>query len=165
VDVGERTEELIDVELDFKDGHHSLHLVEVARCAIDGLGDEFKHEVEVDFVLLWLKRLATRVTQMRMLADTYPLAIVVEEGLELDNVWMSDDTHDLQFAVLLRVSQCVLAAWGHMRQRTLKRLSCKTRLMAASSPLGDSLVWKTTPKEPLPTILHCVYARSLYSPV
>jgi len=32
--------------------------------------------------------------------------------------------------------------------------------MAASSPLGDSLVWKTTPKEPLPTILHCVYAKS-----
>ena len=37
--------------------------------------------------------------------------------------------------------------------------------MAASSPLGDSFVWKTTPKEPLPTILHWVYARSLYSPV
>jgi hypothetical protein len=54
---------------------------------------------------------------------------------------------------------------GHMRRLTLKRLSWSTRLMAASSPLGESLVWKTTPKEPLPTILHCVYAKSLYSPV
>jgi hypothetical protein len=52
-----------------------------------------------------------------------------------------------------------------MRRLTLKRLSWSTRLMAASSPLGESLVWKTTPKEPLPTILHCVYAKSLYSPV
>jgi hypothetical protein len=48
---------------------------------------------------------------------------------------------------------------------TLKRLSCSTRLMAASSPEGDSLVWKTTPKEPLPTILHWVYCISLVSPV
>jgi len=48
---------------------------------------------------------------------------------------------------------------------TLKRLSCSTRLMAASSPEGDSLVWKTTPKDPLPTILHWVYCISLVSPV
>ena len=37
--------------------------------------------------------------------------------------------------------------------------------MAASSPLGASLVWKTTPKEPLPTILHWVYCISRVSPV
>ena len=37
--------------------------------------------------------------------------------------------------------------------------------MAASSPEGDSLVWKTTPKEPFPTILHWVYCISLVSPV
>lgn len=37
--------------------------------------------------------------------------------------------------------------------------------MAASSPEGDSLVWKTTPKDPFPTILHCVYWISLVSPV
>jgi hypothetical protein len=77
---------------------------------------------------------------------------------------MPDDAHDLQFTVLLRIST---RQWhsGHMRKPTLKRLSCSTRLMAASSPLGESLVWKTTPNEPLPTILHCVYAKSLYSPV
>lgn len=44
-----------------------------------------------------------------------------------------------------------------MQIRTLNLLSCRTRLMAASSPDGDSLVWKTTPNDPLPTILHCVY--------
>jgi hypothetical protein len=49
--------------------------------------------------------------------------------------------------------------------RTLKRLSCNTLLMAASSPFGDIFVWKTTPKEPFPTILHCVYCISLVSPV
>ena len=36
--------------------------------------------------------------------------------------------------------------------------------MAASSPLGASLVWNTTPNEPLPTILHCVYCISRVSP-
>jgi hypothetical protein len=38
-------------------------------------------------------------------------------------------------------------------------------LMAASSPEGESLVWKTTPNEPLPTILHWVYCKSRVSPV
>ena len=37
--------------------------------------------------------------------------------------------------------------------------------MAASSPFGESFVWNTTPKDPLPTILHCVYCISLVSPV
>jgi hypothetical protein len=59
VDVCERPEKLVDVELDFEDRHDSLHLVEVARGAVDSLGNEFEDEVEVDFVLLWLIRLAT----------------------------------------------------------------------------------------------------------
>lgn len=37
--------------------------------------------------------------------------------------------------------------------------------MAASSPDGESLVWNTTPKDPLPTILHWVYCISFVSPV
>jgi hypothetical protein len=48
---------------------------------------------------------------------------------------------------------------------TLNRLSWRTRLMAASSLEGESFVWNTTPKDPFPTILHCVYWRSLVSPV
>jgi hypothetical protein len=42
--------------------------------------------------------------QTRLPADTYPLAVVVEEGLELDNVGVSDNAHDLEFTVLLGVS-------------------------------------------------------------
>lgn len=52
VDVGEGAEKLVDVELDLKDGHDRLHLVEVARSAIDGLGNKLEHEVQVDLVLL-----------------------------------------------------------------------------------------------------------------
>lgn len=48
---------------------------------------------------------------------------------------------------------------------TLNRLSWRTRLMAASSPDGESFVWKTTPKDPFPTILHWVYCISRVSPV
>nr|POE65254.1 hypothetical protein CFP56_34921 [Quercus suber] len=65
----------------------------------------------------------------------------------------------------------MVTLWGRVRMEssqaglTLKRLSCNTRLMAASSPEGESLVWKTTPNDPLPTILHCEYCISLVSPV
>ena len=52
VDVGERTEQLVNVELDLKNGHDRLHLVEVARSAVNGLRNEFEHEIEVDLVLL-----------------------------------------------------------------------------------------------------------------
>ena len=59
VNVRERAEQLVDVEFHLEDRHDGLHLVEVARGAVDGLGNEFEYEVEVDFVLLRLKRLAT----------------------------------------------------------------------------------------------------------
>lgn len=38
--------------------------------------------------------------QYHVTATTYPLAIVVEERLELDDVWMSHNAHDLEFSVL-----------------------------------------------------------------
>lgn len=97
--VGEGAEELVDVELDFQDGHGGLHLVEIPRGAVDGLGDVLLHEIEVDLVLLPqpdqypLARGGGRV-------GTHSLTIRVVECLELDDIWMSDDTHDLQLAVL-----------------------------------------------------------------
>lgn len=48
---------------------------------------------------------------------------------------------------------------------TLNRLSCKTRLIAASSFVSISLVWNTIPNDPLPTILQDVYDISRSSPV
>ena len=54
VDVGEGAEKLVDVELDLEDGHHRLHLVEITRRTVYGLGHKLKHQVEVDFVFLWL---------------------------------------------------------------------------------------------------------------
>ena len=78
VDVGKRAEELVDVQLDFEDGHNRLHLVEVARSTVHGLRNKLEHEIQVHLVFLWLKRLATRNARTRLLADTYPLAIVLE---------------------------------------------------------------------------------------
>lgn len=52
VDVGECSEELVNVELDLESRHDSLHLVEVTRSTIDRFRDEFLHEVEVDFIFL-----------------------------------------------------------------------------------------------------------------
>ena len=52
MNICEGTEELVDVELDFENWHGCLHLVEISRCPVDGLGDKFLYEVEVDFILL-----------------------------------------------------------------------------------------------------------------
>lgn len=41
--VGEGAEELIDIKLDFDDRHCCLHLVEISRGAVHGLGNEFLH--------------------------------------------------------------------------------------------------------------------------
>ena len=86
---------------------------------------------------------------------TYTFSIRVVEGLELDNVGVANNPHDLQFAVLF-VPVSLMSPEKHSIRfvPTLKRLSWRTRLMAASSLEGDNLVWKTTPNEPLPTILH-----------
>jgi hypothetical protein len=52
VNVGERTEQLVDVQLDLENWHGRLHLIEVARRTVDRLGNEFEHKIEVDLVLL-----------------------------------------------------------------------------------------------------------------
>jgi hypothetical protein len=52
MDVGEGTEKLIDVELDFKVWHESLELVEVTGSTVDCLGNVFEDQIEVDFVFL-----------------------------------------------------------------------------------------------------------------
>lgn len=100
VDVGERAEKLVDVELDLENGHDGLHLVEIARSPVNGFRHELEYEVEVNFVFLWLTWLVPSIDHLRVLADTYPLAVVVEEGLEFDDVGMSDNAHDLQLTVL-----------------------------------------------------------------
>lgn len=57
-----------------------------------------------------------------MLADTYPLAVVVEEGLEFDNVGMTDNAHNLEFAVLLRSAMGARMHGGHRRNTHLEAL-------------------------------------------
>lgn len=53
MDVGERSEELVDVELDLEYRHGRLHLVEKSRRSVDGLRHELLDEVQVHFILLW----------------------------------------------------------------------------------------------------------------
>ena len=53
VDVHQRTEELVHVELDLEHRHGLLQLGVVATGAINGFWDVFEHKVEVYFVFLW----------------------------------------------------------------------------------------------------------------
>lgn len=55
VDVGERAEELVHIQLDVVHRHCLLELGVVSRRAVDRFGNVFEHEVQVDFVLLWLQ--------------------------------------------------------------------------------------------------------------
>lgn len=52
VDIRQRPEELVSVELHLEDGHSRLQLVKESRSSVDRLGDKFLDEVEVDFVFL-----------------------------------------------------------------------------------------------------------------
>lgn len=53
VDVGKRSEQLVDVEFDLQHGHCGLQFVEIARCAVHRLWDIFEDEVEIHFIFLW----------------------------------------------------------------------------------------------------------------
>jgi hypothetical protein len=74
-----------------------------------------------------------------VLADTYPLAIVVEEGLEFDDVGMPNDAHNLQFTVLPRVSTRMVA-FGAYVQTNLEALvlqhSLDRSIFSAGRQLG-----------------------------
>lgn len=52
VDVGQRSEELVSIQLDFQDGHGGLHLVEESRRSVNSFRDKFLDKVEIDFVFL-----------------------------------------------------------------------------------------------------------------
>lgn len=58
MDVGKRAEQLVGVELDLKNRHNGLHLVEVARRTVDCLRNIFEYQIEVHLVFLWLIQLA-----------------------------------------------------------------------------------------------------------
>lgn len=103
VDVGQGAEKLINVQLDLEVGHCGLHLVEVSRRPVNGLGDVLLDEVEVYLILL-----PQKVHQCMLMLDwegvTYSLPIRVVEGLEFHDIGMTNNAHDLQLTVLDLVS-------------------------------------------------------------
>lgn len=80
VDVCQGSQELVHVQLDLEHWDNLLELGVVPKGAVDGFGDKLEHKVEVDLVLL--------------------VAVRVEECLEVDNVGVGYQAHDLQLAVL-----------------------------------------------------------------
>ena len=69
---------------------------------------------------------------------THSFTIRVVESLQLNDIWVTNDAHDLQLTILNAVSDGRSLKASPLR--TLNLLSCKTRLIAASSPEGESLV-------------------------
>ena len=81
VDVGKRTEALIGVQFDQKDGHWLLHLIVVFQYAIDCLWDVVHHDIQINLILL--------------------VALSVKCVLELDNIRVLQLLHYLKFTVLV----------------------------------------------------------------
>ena len=52
VDVGEGAEELVGIQFNLEHGHGLFEFGIVPACAINGFGNVFKHEVEVDLIFL-----------------------------------------------------------------------------------------------------------------
>lgn len=77
---------------------------------------------------------------MRWTGGSYAFTVGVVKGLELNDIGVSDNTHNLEFTVLARRIRELSWASIYRMVVTLNRLSWRTRLMAASSPDGDSLV-------------------------
>jgi len=121
VDVGERAEELIYVELHLENRHGGLDFVEVAAGAVDGFRDELEDQVQVDLILLRCHQSCLHTHLCICIA--YPVSVGVVESLELDDVGMADDAHDLELSVLGGVSGCDGQHCSRPMVRTLKRLS------------------------------------------
>lgn len=136
VDVCQRPEQLIDIQFDFQDGHHGLQLIEISRCTVDCFWYVFEDQVQVDFVSLC----SVSNAKCKIISGyTHSLSVTVVESLEFNDIWMLDNSHDLQLSILV-IQHKQGQKFNLWFRITLNRLSCSTRLMAASSPLGDSLV-------------------------
>lgn len=98
VNVGKRTEELVDVELDLEDWHRGLELVKVSRSPVYSLGDKFEHQVEID--LIFLRGDQSCLNPHFVIGVANPVSVGVVECLELHNVGMADNAHNLQFSIL-----------------------------------------------------------------
>lgn len=61
VDVSQRAEQLVDVDLDLQDRHRGLHLVEEPGSTVHGLGDKLEYEVKVDLILLSCQSLVSYI--------------------------------------------------------------------------------------------------------
>ena len=83
---------------------------------------------------------------------THAFAVAVVKGLELDDVGMPDDSHDLQLSVLAKGqpgSGRAKSGAAHALEALVLQDALDGGVFLRSA---RSLVWKTTPKEPLPTI-------------
>lgn len=98
VDVRQSSEQLVNVEFNFKDRHRRLHLVEESGGSIDCLRNKFLDEIQVNFILLESRQQSSGGIVRGF--KSYAFAVGVVECLQLHNIGVSNNTHDLQLPVL-----------------------------------------------------------------
>ena len=101
MDVCQSSEKLLDVQLDLENWHRRLHLVEEPRGAVNSLWHKLLYQVEVYliFLLVCQRQLRSEGGRWRE-GPSYAFAVRIVECLELDNVRVADDPHDLKLTVL-----------------------------------------------------------------
>lgn len=113
VNVHQRAKKLVHVQLNLQHRHRLLQLGIVATGAINSFGYVFEHKIEVYFVFLWWMSASVcdRSNTLRLAAaakqrshngrqKTHLVPVRVEESSKIDDVWMRDESHDLEFTVL-----------------------------------------------------------------
>ena len=105
VDVRERPQKLVHVELDLEHRHWLLELGVVAARAVDGLRHVFEDKIEVNFVFLW-HRISAHDSKRHKghklkILGAHLVAIRVEESPEVNDIRVTDESHDLQLTVLV----------------------------------------------------------------
>ena len=86
----------------------------MSRGAVDGFRDELEDQVQVYFILLRCHQRCLHAHEIIEFSN--PVTVGIVERLELDDVWMAHNAHDLQLSVL-RGSQL------HVLVHTLGRMT------------------------------------------
>jgi hypothetical protein len=138
MNICQRAKQLIYVKLDFQHGHRSFQLVEIPRCPIHCFGYVFENEVKIYFILLQRRGSVRRPFRWRQGGERIPSHHWSSRRLSALQCW--DVGQSALFVVhgsrQERVSDIGKRSASRQRLHTLKRLSWRTRLIAASSPLG-----------------------------
>ena len=102
MDIGQSSEQLVNVQLDFENRHRRFHLVEESRGTIHRLRYKLLHKVQINLIFL-RHLLESQPLEPWAKVNSHTLPIGIVKCLQVHNVRVSHDAHDLKFSVLAQL--------------------------------------------------------------